>query len=296
MFDRTIVVGREGHLYQLGYLKAYCRSADRIGRGGSASLLAKLSEVLPMLERSDRWLLFLLTPSKSVAMPEFLPVGVCDGLPASVAERERFLTSLRLTGIHVIDGPELIQTIKISDPLPPFPRGGMHWSRLVGARVSTTVMEEAKRRSGRDMGQLSVDPPRWNATPTGTDIDLARLLNLWRPPLDYPAPSVAWRCGPTAAGRDTRLVAVGGSFLEQVLEPIGACALFERIDYYNYYDNWRREWPGQRVSRVDRVAIRWQEELSRPTVVLVELNESAIIGKGAPHLELFLDDLRIALR
>ena len=83
MYNRTIVVGREGHLYELGYLKAYCRSADREGRGGSASLLAKLSEVLPMLERSDRWLLFLLTPSKPVTMPEFLPVGVCDGLPAS---------------------------------------------------------------------------------------------------------------------------------------------------------------------------------------------------------------------
>jgi len=231
-----------------------------------------------MLERSDRWLLFLLTPSKPVAMPEFLPVGVCDGSLASVAERERFLTSLRPTGIHVINGPELIQTMKISDPLPPFPRGGSHSSRLVGARVSATVMEEAQRRSGRDMGQLSVDPPRWNATPTGTDMDLASLLNLRRPPLDYPVPSVAWRCGPTAAGHETRLVAVGGSFLEQVLEPIGACALFERIDYYNYYDNWRREWPGRRVSRVDRAAIRWQEELR------------------APQLELFLDDLHAALR
>jgi len=296
MYNRTIVVGREGHLYELGYLKAYCRSADRLGRGGSASLLAKLSEVLPMLERSDRWLLFLLTPSKPVIMPEFLPRGVCDGLPASLAERARFLTSLRSAGIPVIDGPGVTQTMKVSDPLPPFPRGGTHWSRLVGARVSTTVMEAAKRRSGRDMGQLSVDPPRWNAAPTGADIDLARLLNLWRPPLDYPAPSVAWRCGPTAAGRDTRLVAVGGSFLEQVLEPIAACALFGRIDYYNYYDKWRREWPGRRILPVDRAAIRWQEELSRPTVVLLELNESSIIGNGAPHLELFLDDLRVALR
>src|SRR5262245_55918826 len=77
--------------------------------------------------------------------------------------------------------------------------------------------------------------------------------------------------------RDTRpdSLAVGGNFLERVLEPIGACALFERIDYYNYYDNWRSEWPEQRISRVDRVAIKWQEELRRPTVVLLELNESS---------------------
>ena len=200
-----------------------------------------------MLERSDRWLLFLLTPSKPVTMPEFLPVGVCARSPGPVAERERFLALLRQTGVTVIDGPALTKTMKVSDPVPPFPRGSSHWSRFVGAGVSVSVMEEAKRRSGRDIGQFSVDPPRWNASPTGSDAELARLLNLWRPPLDYPAPSVAWRCGPTAAGRDTRLVAVGGSFLEQVLEPIAACALFGRIDYYNYYDRWRREWPGRRI-------------------------------------------------
>jgi hypothetical protein len=68
-----------------------------------------------------------------------------------------------------------------------------------------------------------------------------------------------------------------------------------RIDYYNYYDRWRREWPGRHVSPVDRVAIRWQEEFRRPTVVLLELDGS-FIGNGAPHLELFLDDLRDALR
>ena len=291
MFNRTIVVGREGHLYELGYLKAYCRSADRLGRGGSASLLAKLSEVLPMLERSDRWLLFLLTPSKPVVMPEFLPR--CVRRLAGILGRARALPDIAsAAGIPVIDGPGLTQTMKVSDPLPPFPRGGTHWSRLVGARVSTTVMEAAKRRSGRDMGQLSVDPPRWNAAPTGADIDLARLLNLWRPPLDYPAPSVAWRCGPDARTRPRGR----RGFLEQVLEPIAACALFGRIDYYNYYDKWRREWPGRRMLPVDRAAIRWQEELSRPTVVLLELNESSIIGNGAPHLELFLDDLRVALR
>jgi len=294
MYNRHIVVGRDQYLYEIRYLTAYCRSA--YGKGGSVSapLIAKLSELRLKLARSDRGLLFLLTPSKAVTMPEFLPAGVCNTPPPLVAERERFVTALRETGISTIDGPELVQAMKANDPLPPFPRGSTHWSRLAGARVSTRVMEAVNQLSGRDVGKLLVDPLRWNAPPSDTDADLARLLNLWRPPLDYPTASVAWRCGATVQGRDIRLVAVGGSFLEQVLEPIAACALFNRIDYYNYYDKWRLEWPAHRRFPVDRTTIRWQEELSQPTVVLVELNES-YISKGAPYLEMFLDDLLNAL-
>ena len=295
MYNRTIVVGREGHLYELGYLKAYCRSADRLGRGGSASLLAKLSEVLPMLERSDRWLLFLLTPSKPVIMPEFLPRGVCDGLPASLAERERFLTSLRSAGIPVIDGPGVTQTMKVSDPLPPFPRGGTHWSRLVGARVSTTVMEAAKRRSGRDRPALrrssamecrahrcrhrSRPPPQSLATSARLPSAIGRLA--LRPYGGGTRHSTRGRRRelPRAGARaNCRVCPVRPDRLLQLLRQVAT------------------RMAGAAHIPVDRAAIRWQEELSRPTVVLLELNESSIIGNGAPHLELFLDDLRVALR
>ena len=146
-----------------------------------------------------------------------------------------------------------------------------------------------------DVGELVIDPPRWGAPPTGGDADLARMLNLWRPPVDYPTASASRRCRSAAAGRTTRLIAVGGSFLDQILDPIAGCALFGRVDSYFYYDLWRFDWIARRRYPVDRAAIKWRDELDQPTVFLVELNER-LLGQEAPYLDRFLDDLRAALR
>ena len=295
MENRQIIVGRDRYLYELENLEEYCWSADHDAGGASAPLVAKLSELHHALARRDRLLLFLLTPSKAVTMPEFLPVGLCSRPPAPDRERERFVASLRQAGIVTIDGPELVQAMKAHDPLPPFPRGGTHWSRLAGARVSARLVEAITRLSRRDVGELVIDPPRWNTPPTGSDADLARVLNLWRPPVDYPTGSASRRCRATAAGRNTRLIAVGGSFLDQILDPIAACALFGRVDSYFYYDLLRFDWMVRRPYRVDRAAIKWRDELDQPTVFLVELNER-LLGQEAPYLDRFLDDLRAALR
>lgn len=296
MSDRQIIVSRDRYLYDLETLEDYCWSADHDAGGASPPLLAKLTEVHHRLVRRGRLLLFLLTPSKAVTLPEFLPVGLCSRPPTPDRERERFVASLRQAGVATIDGPELVQTMKAHDPLPPFPRGGTHWSLLAGARVGARLVEAIGRLSGRDVGEFAIDPPRWGAPPTGSDADLARLLNLWRPPVDYPTASAGRRCRSAAAGRNTRLIAVGGSFLDQILDPIAACALFGRVDSYFYYDLWRFDWIVRRRYPVDRAAINWRDELDQPTVVLVELNER-LIGQRVPsYLDHFLDDLRAALR
>lgn len=294
MYRRSIIVGRDQYLYELGYLEAYCWGADHDEEAASAPLVAKLSELRHELARRDRWLLFLLTPSKAVTMPEFLPTRLCGHPAVPGRERQRFVASLRHAGVTTIDGPELVQVMKAHDPFPPFPRGGTHWSRVAGTRVSAHVIQAINQLSERDMGELIIDPVRWDAPPTGTDADLARLLNLWRPPLDYLTGSVGWRCRSGIGGRNTRLVAVGGSFLDQILSPIAACGLFSRVDHYSYYDQWRFDLMAGRRYPVDRAAINWREELAQPTVLLVELNES-LIGRDAPHLIRFVDDLRGAL-
>src|SRR5713101_9414885 len=131
--------------------------------------------------------------------------------PAPDRERERFVASLRQAAIATIAGPELVQTMKGHDPLPPFPRGGTDRSLLAGARVNARLVEAIARSLRRDVGELAIDPPQWGAPPTGRDADLARLLNLWRPPVDYPTGSASHRCRSAAAGRSTRFIALGGS-------------------------------------------------------------------------------------
>ena len=195
--------------------------------------------------------------------------------PPPDRERERFVAWLRQAGIAMIAGPDLVQAMKGHDPLPPFPRGGTHRSLLAGARVSGRLVAAIARSLGRDVGELAIDPPQWRVPPTGSDAGLARLLNLWRPPVDYPTGSASHRWRSAAAGRSTRLIAV---------------------DSYFYYDLGRFDWMLRRRYPVHCAVIKWRDELDEPTVLRVEMNER-LIGQGVLScLDRFLGDLRAALR
>jgi alginate O-acetyltransferase complex protein AlgJ len=295
MIEGHIVVGRDQYLYGLTYLHFYCRSDAPLSIEALARFAAGMSELRSVLARRNNHLLFIVTPSKATGLPEFLPARLCDPPAAPDHRRRLFVRMLRESGVAVIDGPELARAMKARDPLPPFPRGSVHWSLLAGSRVAGVVMEEIRRISGDDLGQLTVDTPRWNAPPVGSDADYARLLNLLRPPLDYPTGAARPVCRSTLRGRRTVAVAVGGSFLEAVLGPIGACGLFERVDFYFYYTQGHDRWPGGGREPVDRAALKWGELLARDGVTMVELNEM-LIGTDVPYPHEFLGDALAALR
>jgi len=295
MLNRGIVVGRHEYLYGMEFIEAYCRADGTNDVSPAvAPRIARLRELGDRLASERSLLVVLVTPSKAVTLAKFLPPGVCDRPVAPEWPSMHFIALLRQAGIPVIDGPALVRTMMARDPLPPFARGSVHWSLLVGKRVASIVMDELGRSWGVDHGGLTLRDVQWTAAPIGFDADLAALLNLRRPPLDYLTGTAELVCRPTAAGRRTALIAVGGSFTVGVLEPLAACGLFEHVDLYFYYTMSRFQWPGERES-VDRARLRWQDRLAGPHVVLVELNE-ALLSLGAPHLDLFLDDALAALR
>jgi hypothetical protein len=292
--DRSdIIVGRDQYLYGRNYLYWYCE-ADRFPMTEHVTpFIVKLRELQYRLARRDRLLLFLLTPSKAVTMPEFLPARLCARPTAPDRAHKLLVALLRQAGIPVIDGPDLVLAMKAHDPLPPFPRGSVHWSRLAGSRVAAVFMDEILRLSGADLGSIAQRDPQWNHPPIGSDSDLADLLNLFWPPLDYPTGEAESICRSTASGQSTTLIAVGGSFLTAVIEPLVACNLFKRVDMYFYYTLGHTRWPGG-SEPVDRVTLKWREMLDQANVIMVEVNES-MIGY-VPHLDQFLDDAIAALR
>jgi SGNH hydrolase-like domain, acetyltransferase AlgX len=293
MLDDKIVAGREDYLYSINYLEAYCRPAP--AERDLAPLVARIAALHDRLARDGHPLLLMITPSKAVTMPEFLPAWLCD--PPQPPERagQLFGALLRAAGLPVVDGAAATRTMKGRDPLPPFPRGGTHWSKLVGARVAAAVMAEIGRQAGVDLGGLSATATDWDAPPTGTDADLALVLNLLVPPLDYPTARPELQCRPTSAGMDTALIALGGSFLEEVEDPIAKCRLFGRVERFAYYTKFRARYPAARPEPVDRATLDWRAILEPKAVVLLEVNESTIDAK-IPWLDEFLDDALAALK
>ena len=294
MYDRTIVIGRAGALYEREYVAAWCGADEPAPAAALAEVAARAGALHSHLAKEGKVLLVLVTPNKASVMTEHLPAGVCPPPRDADGRRRRFVELLREHRVPLIDGHALVAAMKAEDPRPPFPRGGTHWSRLVGVRVAGHVMREVERLGGVDLGGVEVRDVRWNARPERTDRDLADLLKLFVTPDDYQVAAWARVCRPTAQGRARSLVSVGGSFVFQVLDPINECRLFRRVENYFYYETLYQRWPERHSEKPDRAAMRWRAKLAETDVVLLEIAEHRI-GQ-APHFDHFVGDALTALQ
>jgi hypothetical protein len=287
MRNETIVIGRDDMLFPVLYLHAYCRSA--IAADIVRPWVEKLAELRDRLARRGSLLLLVLTPSKAVTLPEFLPAGICRTPAAPDAPRRDFLAMAREAGLPVFDGAGPVHAMRRDDPVLPFPPGGGHWSRLVAARISAGVMAELGRLSGEDLGGLRLGEPEWEVAPENDDRELARVLNLLSPGYADATASADIGCAVADAGRSRAIVGIGMSFLEQILQRFSDCGLFASAESYFYYDRSRRHFPGTERKPVDRAGLDWNAVFARPAVLLVEFNE-ARLDQELDWLDAFLDD------
>lgn len=294
MGDRTIVIGRQGELYQRLYIAAYCEGSEVGDAEALAASAARVGELNKRLSSASKVLVVLVTPSKAAVLPERLPAGVCAPAGDPATRRRWLVSKLRAAGVTVIDGHALVMAMKAEDPLPPFPRGSIHWSRLVGARIAGVVMRELGRLGDVDLGGVDVLTVRWDARPAQSDRDVANLLTLFVPPLDYRVGVPEIACRPTTIGRSRALVTVGTSFLYQILAPITDCSLFRQVENYFYYDHLYERWPGPVRERPDASKLRWRDTLAETDAVVLELGEH-LIGR-APHFDRFVTAALAALR
>jgi acetyltransferase AlgX (SGNH hydrolase-like protein) len=291
MYDRTIVIGRDRELYERSYVAAYCHADEARAMPALASLADDLGVLHEGLARDGKVLLILVTPSKAAVLPGLLPSAACRPPLDPDATRHRFVSLLRDRGVPVIDGHAVVMAMRAEDPLPPFPRGGTHWSRLVGVRVAGIVMREVDRLGGADLGGVDARNVRWDARPEKSDRDLADLLKLLVSPDDYRVAAWDAACRTTPLGRSRNLVSIGGSFLFQVLDPIIDCGLFRQVENYFYYDTLYQRWPGGHSKRPDRAKIDWRSKLAATDVLILEIGEH-LIGH-APHVEHFVSDVLV---
>ena len=289
MYEKRIAIGRDETLYETYAIAAACSPAKPHPAERFAGFVAKMAALHARLAQENKLLLFMVTPNKAEMMPEFLPPSACKGAVGTGPDRVLLDQLLTQAGVPVIDAQEAVQAMKRQDPLPPYPRGGTHWSRLAASRVAETTIRTIDQLAGQDFGGFEQGPVRWDQRPVKSDGDLARLLNLWHPPLDYPTGTAELACRPTPLGRDAGIIVVGDSFIEQLMDPILECGLFGRAEYYFYYDLFHSDLVTHETSHIDHTRYDWPALFGRTQVVLVELND-AYIPDSMRHLDRFLTD------
>ena len=294
-----IVIGRDRHLYEQPYLRAY----NRRGRTRETTLRARCAELRALQDQLQaRHIAFLLViaPSKVEILPAFVPAGLLEpGRAERRTDYDRMRPLLQEAGVHVLDAHAAFLDWKSDTAHPLFSRTGTHWNYYSAGLITARMLQALEQQAGRNLVDLAVGPVRVDHTPEGTDGDLLELLNIWGWPSLWDRQSFAvpqvhpeLRVTPDPAAIKPRLLLVGDSFcltLAEVLEKADACAQLDVLYYFNrtiaYPARDRRGIP------LDRAAFSAEAALAGRDAVVIEISEHrmAEVGYG------FVDAVRLQL-
>ena len=242
---------------------------------------------------------FLVSPSKAVIYPEYLPEGFVH--PAGQRPKtayERMLPMLRNEGVHVVDGHAILQEEKARSPYPLFPPGGVHWNRYAASVVLREAWQQLAQQLGRPLVDLRSRAMGEDDTPSLKDqeADAAGLLNAWRvghADWRFPRPDLFIDDGGDAFR--PKLVVVGDSFWRvpaSIIEDLGMVAPRSGFLYYFNRPGGPDAPKGEDVEDIIQ-GVSWKDVLSAD-MVIIETNESGIGHAGWGFVERALKRLRRA--
>lgn len=294
MFDvsgaSSVLVGRGGQLFEHYYVNEFCRRGAPQDLAAIETWAQRIRESRDAIEAMGKGFVYLVSPSKAAQYPQYFPAGMaCAALAKGTTDRlAPFRAALAARGIRAVDAPALLSAEKQNYPIDLFPRGGTHWN-LLGAALAT-------REATRSLAQTSPNSPlglydfEWSEQREafGTDRDLLDLLNLLWPDAHYPVARIARKAGgEVACERTPRVMALGGSFMREIIVALAHAACPPEVDYWfsmrmenESFDLVRyRTMPGD-VSNGERMpatASELQAALAQADVVLLEENEASIM-------------------
>ena len=255
------------------HVKAIAEIQDRLGQHGMAFVL-------------------LISPSKAAIYPEFIPDIFCRSPKSASRDYENFVPLLDKYKINYVDGHAVTLAAKTREQAPVFSRGGTHWNYLGAYYTVERLLEMIEALTRQSIGRLSLQDLEIDHKPSGTDKDLAELLNLISPPYNYlvPHPTIV-REGP--AQDLGKAVFVGGSFIWTVLDILNFTNIFQSMDAYYYYKLLLKSYPAKTSRSIDVSQIDWNKDILTSQVLVLEINETNFSNE---YVSAFLSDILGYLR
>jgi hypothetical protein len=298
MCEGGIVDGKDHDLFGVNYLGDFGHYSQAISNEEAEALAIMMRHLSKRLKELGSCFVFVITPSKASLYPQDIPDRFLTKLKRGDRRRSNYeilLPFLNRYEVPYIDGRQITIEHEQSIPLRAFPKTGNHWTRAVAFFTTATLLKTIERESGREMPELSESVKSIDGRPDDADDDLFGLLNLIeKPNQQYVHP--IFRIPDNWPKRKGVLTFVGGSFCGQIINDLEEAEVFERTNYYFYFDDYKAQYPGHPeriISKVDENAIPWKEDFWNTQAVVVEANEEAI--GYAPQLRAFLMAALMAL-
>jgi hypothetical protein len=272
----SIVFGRDKRLYESAYVNEYCGRKGETNAKALAAWADKIKDIQDYATSRGKAFVYLITPSKAAIYPEYLPeTEVCPAVARGmVAKLPPYDRALDERGVRRLDASSLIAGERERHGISLFPRGGTHWNALGASLAATRLVSLLHAQNPRlHLEHMST---AWTESrdPQGTDRDLINMLNLYWFDTDYPVPKIAEH--PSNADqtcRPTKIMEVGGSFLEQINVALRQTRCPPQISYWFYW-NFAHVFyaAGKRQSEPPRDEER-TIDLAGSDVILLEENE-----------------------
>ncbi len=292
MYDQSIIIGKEKQLYEVGYLRDYCGLTPPTPPFQVEHRIQEMKEIQERL--GDRGVAFtlLITPSKAAIYPEYIPAAFCDTPRAATRDYTQLLPLLTKYRLNYVDGHALTSAAKQRERLPLFCQGGTHWNYLGAFHTAQPLVEQLGALTKTPLGELRIQDMTVDHSPTGSDADLAKLLNLAIPPYDYSVPHPVIMNLQTRQ-RLNRATFIGGSFTWTILDILDRANISDRIDFYYYYKLTLNSYPSKSSRPVDTGHIDWDHDIFTSQALILEVNEAAF---QMEYLPAFISDILQHLR
>jgi alginate O-acetyltransferase complex protein AlgJ len=234
----SVVVGPKGVLVERNYTDELCVRDPAVFRQFATAWLPQLKKMQGLIEGQGKTFVYVISPSKPSLYPQDIPPGMnCPSTPAMRAEVGTIWRAMLTDAkIHYVDTTAILAEAAPRFPFPLFPRGGTHWNQVGSALAAQAIAASLNAR--RSDGVFGSSDFTWTIShdPQGDDHDLALLMNLFRPRLDYPVPELSVRYVPPAAPcHPIHVAIIGDSFMHQIADYLVSSPCHPEFDMWEYW-------------------------------------------------------------
>ena len=284
MGNRSLVRGKDGTLFEQGYILAHCGIGVATNLARVPDFARRLRTAQDWFARRGRSLIYYSAPVKTSWFPDRIPARFPCPQDKLDLVREPFLAAFHKAGVDFVDGRAALEAMRGRAPTELFPVNGIHWNWL-GAAIGTDALLHMLHDRGLAVPQaLSYQV---NVVPheSGFDRDLADLLNLLVPKRDSPAPSLA--VAPLTPRGTLRLAAVNDSFFQYLpIVLLDQGQVFRSANVFGYMTLTQWQYENGQITPLNMNASQiWQTLLDADVVVLEEVETRV----GSPYALQLLD-------
>lgn len=291
MASGTIIRGRKGALFEESYILARCGLLVPVKIQSLPQFAHRLRRAQDWFEARGQRFVYVMAPVKTTWFNDLIPPSYpCDG-PKADAIYPAARQALDAAGVHWIDGRATLEAQRGKLGYEFFPRNGIHWNDM-GVALTADAFVGEMRRQGVAGPELS-----WTvetaADETGSDRDLASLLNLAHPPRAWKTPLVTPQPVGPPGSSPLALTAVNDSFMDTLSLFLSRTEVVSRARNYGYIDLATAEYRDGGVAAIPADGL--VQDLRTADIVVLEAVETQTGGQlGQRFLKIVETEMRRA--